>query len=120
MSRSKKTFNCPAELCVSLIGGKWKVILLYNLRARPRRFGELKRLSPGITSTMLAKELKELQETKLVRRTLLGRDRLAGTEYALTAHGESLRPVLNAMIRWGLAHQNEFVLGNFGMAAFMG
>ena len=114
----KKKFNCPAEMCVSLVGGKWRAILLYNLRRTPQRFGELKRLSPGITPATLTKELKTLETAGLVKRSVLGRDRLSGVEYALTARGESLKPVLYAMIRWGVAHQRDYALGDFGMARF--
>lgn len=114
----KRKFNCPAEMTLSLIGGKWKAILLYNLRKGPRRFGELRRLSPGISPATLTKELGALEEAGIVARTLVGRDRLAGVEYSLTAKGESLKPVLYAMIRWGLANQKDYVLGDFGMAVF--
>ena len=114
----KQKFNCPAEMCLSLIGGKWKAILLYNLRSSPQRFGELKRLSPGITQTMLSKELKALEEAGLVHRHILGRDRLSGVEYELSPRGQTLKPLLAAMIRWGLTHQSDYVLGDYGMASF--
>jgi DNA-binding HxlR family transcriptional regulator len=92
----KKHFNCPAEMTVSLIGGKWKAILLYNMRKGPKRFGELKRLSPGISQATLAKELKDLESNGIIRRFAMGRDPLAGVD----------------------AHQKEFVVGDFGMAVF--
>jgi DNA-binding HxlR family transcriptional regulator len=114
----RQHYNCPAEMTLSLIGGKWRAILLYNLRKRPRRFGDLKRHSPGITSAMLTKELKALGGAGLVRRQAMGRDRTDGVEYALTARGESLKPALYALIRWGIAHQAEYAEGPFGMAAF--
>jgi len=116
---AKKKFNCPAEMTIHLIGGKWKSILLYNLRKSPKRFGELRRLSPGITQSMLAKELKELEASGLVQRFALSRDRLAGVEYSLTSKGESLKPVLYSMIRWGIANQKDYVLGDYGMTAFV-
>lgn len=114
----KRKFNCPGELCVNLIGGKWRVILLYNLRKGPKRFGELRRLSPGITQTTLAKELKALEAAHLIKRSVLGRDRLSGVEYFLTSKGESLKPILYSMIRWGIANQSDYVVGDFGMAPF--
>lgn len=114
----KKKFNCPAEMTIHLIGGKWKVILLYNMRKNPKRFGELRRLSPGITQSMLAKELRELEASGLVKRFALSRERIAGVEYSLTAKGETLKPILYSMIRWGIANQREHVLGDFGMSAF--
>lgn len=115
---TKRKYNCPAEMTVALVGGKWKAILLYNLRRGPKRFGELRRLSPGISQAVLTKELKDLEGAGLVSRFAIARERTAGVEYSLTARGESLRPVLNAMIRWGIAHQREYALGDFGMASF--
>ncbi len=115
---AKKKFNCPAELCLSLIGGRWKAILLYNMRKSPRRFGELRRLSPGITQATLTRELRDLEASGLVERSVLGRDRLSGVEYALSPKGESLKPILYAMIRWGIANQSDYVIGEFGMAPF--
>jgi DNA-binding HxlR family transcriptional regulator len=112
----KKKFNCPAEMTVHLIGGKWKAILIYNLRKGAKRFGELRRLSPGITAATLTGQLRELEECGLVSRQQIGRERLSGVEYALTVKGESMKPVLYAMIRWGLAHQKDHVVGEFGMA----
>lgn len=114
----KKHFNCPAEMTVSLLSGKWKAILIYNLRKNAKRFGELKRLSPGITQATLTKELKALEKSGLIRRFAMGRDRSEGVEYSLTPLGESLKPVLYTMIRWGIAHQKQFALGEFGMAVF--
>ena len=114
----KRKFNCPAEMTLSLIGGKWKVILLYNLRKGPRRFGDLRRVSPGITQATLTRQLRELEAANIVRQRLLGNDRTAGVEYSLTEKGESLKPVLYSMIRWGIAHQKDHVAGDFGMSVF--
>jgi DNA-binding HxlR family transcriptional regulator len=114
----KKKFNCPAEMTISLIGGKWKAILIYNLRRGPRRFGDLRRHSPGITQATLTQQLRELEGSGLIKRTAIGKDRMAGVEYSLTEKGESLRPIINSMIRWGISHQKDYVAGDFGMAVF--
>ena len=111
----KRKFNCPAEMTVSLIGGKWKAILIYNLRRGPVRFGEIKRRSPGISSATLSAQLRELEAAGLIEQAVLGRDRLSGVEYALTPRGQSLKPVINAMIRWGIQNQKDFAVGDFGM-----
>jgi DNA-binding HxlR family transcriptional regulator len=115
---TKKKYNCPAELTISLIGGKWKAILLYNLRSGPRRFGDLKRHSPGITQATLTQQLRELESSGLIKRALIGQDKLAGVEYSLTDKGMSLRPIINLMIRWGIAHQKDYAVGAFGMEVF--
>lgn len=114
-SEMKSKFNCPAEMTLSLIAGKWKAVLIYNLRKGSKRFGELKRLSPGITAATLAQQLREMEDTGLVARSQIGREKLLGVEYALTERGQSLRPVLNALIRWGLENQREYVIGDFRM-----
>ena len=116
MKPPRREFNCPAELTLDLIGGKWRAILLYNVRRGPKRFGELKRLSPGINQATLARELKALEARGLIARSAIGRERTDGVEYALTERGESLKPILHALVRWGLAHQREYVTGEFGMA----
>jgi DNA-binding HxlR family transcriptional regulator len=115
---TKKKFNCPAEMTVSLIGGRWKTILLYNLRREPKRFGELRKLSPGITPATLAQQLRKLESHGLVLRHELSPSPNLAVEYSLTEKGESLKPVMHAMIRWGIAHQDDHVIGEFGMAKF--
>lgn len=117
-TEKRRPFNCPAELTLSLIGGKWKAILLYNLRKKAQRFGELRRLSPGITQATLSAQLKELEEAGLVERRVVSPEPRLAVEYSLTARGESLKPALYALIRWGLAHQELYVQGEFGMAKF--
>ena len=114
----KQSYNCPGELTAALIGGKWKIILLYNLRRGPLRFGELKRRSPGITPATLTGQLRQLEAAHLIARSWIGRERTAGVEYALTERGLSLRPVISTLIRWGLKNQAEYVAGEFGMAGF--
>ena len=116
----KQRFNCPGELTVSLIGGKWRLIILYNLRRGPLRFGELRRRSPGITAATLTTQLRQLEHAKLIRQSWIGKERTAGVEYSLTESGESLRPLWVALIRWGIAHRDDYVIGEFGMKDFTG
>lgn len=118
MRNTKRSFNCPAELTLSLIDGRWRAILLYNLRGGPMRFGELRRRSPGITAATLANQLRDLEVAGFIDKAMIGRDRLDGVEYQLTPRGQSLRPVINALIRWGLEYRREYASGEFGMAAF--
>lgn len=115
---SRKPFNCPAEMTLSLIGGKWKAILLYNLRRGPVRFGELRRLSPGITAATLSAQLKELEQHGIVEKRVLGEAPTLAVEYSLTSLGETLKPLLYAAIKWGLANKERYLLGEFGMAKF--
>ncbi|MBL7558117.1 MAG: helix-turn-helix transcriptional regulator [Bdellovibrionaceae bacterium] len=109
----KKHFNCPAELTAKLIGGTWKSSLLYHLRKTPKRFGELRRLSPGLSQSTLSRELRDFEKNGIISKTKIGKEPYNGTEYALTEKGQTLKPILNAMIRWGLENQKDFVLGDF-------
>lgn len=104
-------------MALDRIAGKWKVILLWNLRRSAKRFGELKRLSPGITQMMLTQQLKSLEEEGLIERRVISQKPLQ-VEYSMTALGESLKPVIYALVKWGLAHQNKYTLGDYGMSIF--
>jgi DNA-binding HxlR family transcriptional regulator len=109
----KQIYNCPAELTVSLLDGKWKAYIIYNLRKGPKRFGELRRMTVNVSQAILTRQLKELEEFGIVERTEIGKERTAGVEYALTERGESLKPILYSMVKWGLANQKDYVLGEF-------
>lgn len=85
---------------MSAIGGKWSLILLYWLDGAPRRFNELQRLVPDISHKVLAEVLRTLEEEGLITRTA----REAQVEYAISAHGRSLRPLIDAIHDWGEAH----------------
>lgn len=63
-------FNCPVEIPVEVLGGKWKLVLLYHLLSGPQRNGELCRLVPGITQKMLTQQLRELEQDGIVIRTV--------------------------------------------------
>jgi DNA-binding HxlR family transcriptional regulator len=63
-------FNCPVEIPVALLGGKWKLVLVYHLLSGPQRNGELRRLVPGITQKMLTQQLRELESDGIVIRTV--------------------------------------------------
>jgi DNA-binding HxlR family transcriptional regulator len=118
MAIQKRSYNCPAEMTLGLIAGKWKAILVYNLRKGPKRFGELRRLCPGVTAATLTQQLREMEENGLVDRHVLAKTPLPAVEYALTERGESLKPILYALVKWGIAHQKEYAVGEFGMAVF--
>jgi DNA-binding HxlR family transcriptional regulator len=99
-----KKFTWPAELTLNLIGGKWKgLILNHLLSGESRRFGELKRLSPGISAKILAKHLKELEFDGLITRMVVGTDK-PRILYAPTLRSRSLAPILSAIQQWGEDH----------------
>ncbi|MCM2373867.1 winged helix-turn-helix transcriptional regulator [Aporhodopirellula aestuarii] len=94
---------CPVEATLELIGGKWKGIILYYLLDGRLRFSELKRKIGCVTQRMLTKQLRELENTGLVNRIVYA-EVPPRVEYELTEEGESLRPIINALKKWGEAH----------------
>lgn len=96
-----KMFNCEKELTLSVIGGKWKMLILWHLgKEGTKRFGELKALMPGITQRMLVNQLRELEEDLIVKREVYPVVP-PKVEYSLTEQGRSLMPILDAMYNWG-------------------
>lgn len=103
-----KKFTWPAELTLNLIGGKWKGLLLHHLlTGESRRFGELKRLAPGISAKILAKHLKELESDGLITRVVTGVEN-ARILYAPTLRSRSLAPILSAIRQWGEEHLEAY------------
>ena len=97
----------PFEYTLSIIGGKWKMRILYQLlHNNTLRFNELKRRIPGITYKMLSSQLKELENDGLVLRKEFPQVP-PKVEYSLSERGLSLMPVLNSMCDWGIAHRIE-------------
>ncbi len=96
-----KAYVCPVELTLNVVGGKWKVLLLWNMKGGVKRYGELKRLVPGITHKMLTQQLRELEDDGIINRRVyeIVPPRV---EYSLTERGEQLRPVLEMMGQWGM------------------
>lgn len=96
-----KVFNCEKELTLNIIGGKWKMLIMWHLgKTGTKRFGELKTLIPGITQRMLTNQLRELEEDEIVHREVYPVVP-PKVEYSLTKNGESLMPILDAMYEWG-------------------
>jgi DNA-binding HxlR family transcriptional regulator len=92
-------WHCPAETALDLLAGKWRPMIIFWLLEGPLRFNELQRRLGGITHRTLSKTLKEMEVAGLVARTDYG-EIPPRVDYALTADGESLRPVLEAMEGW--------------------
>ncbi len=93
--------DCPVELTMRLIGGKWKLLIVWELMtASVLRNGELSRRLPGITGKMLVQQLRELEEDGLVERRSYSVVP-PRVEYRLSGLGASLGPVMEAMSEWG-------------------
>jgi DNA-binding HxlR family transcriptional regulator len=110
----KQKYVCPAEMTVALVGTKWRVIVLWNLRKRGMTFNALRKATPGISATNLSKTLRDLGTLGLVAREELGLAR-GEVRYSTTELGRTLDPVLRALVRWGLEHRERFALGRFVM-----
>ena len=95
---------CPVATTVALIGSKWKLLILRNLMARPWRFNELKKDLNGVSQKVLTDSLRSLEEDGIVTRTVYP-EVPPQVEYALSDLGESMRPIIDVMQRWGLEYQ---------------
>lgn len=98
-------YQCSMELTLDLIGGKWKALILWNLRESTLRFSELKRTLPKITQKMLTQQLRELEGSGLVSRFIYTQIP-PKVEYSLTPAGKSLLPILETLCQWGLNYAN--------------
>jgi len=96
--------ECPVATTVQIIGSKWKLLILRNLLARPWRFNELKRSLEGVSQKVLTDALRTLEADGIVIRTVYP-EAPPRVEYALTELGESLRPILKTMERWGMDYK---------------
>ena len=108
MSRetSKENPFCPVEITLSLITGKWKVMIIYYLLEDTKRFNQLQRDLNGISHRTLSKQLKEMQEDNLIIRKDYG-EIPPRVDYSLSPLGKSLNPVLSAMHEWGELYEGK-------------
>ena len=97
---------CPVATTVRLIGSKWKLLIIRNLRTRPWRFNELKKSLEGISQKSLTDSLRSLEEDGLIIRTVYP-EVPPRVEYSLSELGETMRPILDAMETWGLEYQEK-------------
>jgi DNA-binding HxlR family transcriptional regulator len=102
-----KEYSCPVELSMDLIAGKWKLLIMYHLRKKTRRFGELQKKIPNVTQKMLTQQLRELEADGIVHREVYPVVP-PKVEYSLTPFGESFKPVLNMMLVWGHEYACKF------------
>ncbi|WZO98602.1 helix-turn-helix domain-containing protein [Isosphaeraceae bacterium EP7] len=103
---SKAHYNCGLEAALDIIGGKWKVLVLYHLAPATRRFGELRRLVVGISEKMLIQQLREMEADGIVSRTDF-KQIPPRVEYALTPFGVSLSLALRPLCEWGSLHMSR-------------
>lgn len=92
--------HCPVRTTLSLIGGKYKVFILWRLFDGTLRFGQLQKTIPQANAKMLTQQLKELERDGLIRRKAYPVIP-PKVEYSLTERGQSLKPVLRCIYEWG-------------------
>ncbi len=92
--------GCPIEKAVSILEGKWTLLILRELFTGMKRFGELRSELEGISPKTLTERLRILEEHGIVRRTIYP-EVPPRVEYSLTEYGETLRPVIDALRAWG-------------------
>ena len=101
-----QSFQCPVEATLSLIGGKYKSLILWHLIERTLRFNELSKLITSATPKMLTQQLRELENDGLINRIVYPVVP-PKVEYSLTDFGKSLIPILESMCSWGTNYLRE-------------
>ncbi|MEI7033227.1 helix-turn-helix domain-containing protein [Streptomyces pratensis] len=101
--RRPGAFVCGIDAAMDVIGGKWKVLILWALSERTCRFGELRRAVPGVTEKVLSSHLRELEEDGIVHREVYA-EVPPRVEYSLTPLGHSLNEALGPLGEWGRRH----------------
>ena len=99
-SAKKELPACPVETTLTLIGDKWKVLILRDLMPGTKRFGELKRSVGNVSQKVLTAQLRAMEENELVHREVYA-EVPPRVEYSLTELGKSLKPILDSMWAWG-------------------
>jgi DNA-binding HxlR family transcriptional regulator len=100
-------FGCATEFTLTVLGGKWKTVILCYLKQQPLRYGELRSLLPKLSDKVLTERLRELEEVGLVARSAM--PQLSGNNgYHLTDRGASLGEVLTILYAWGEMHSGTF------------
>ena len=100
----RDTYVCGIDAAIDVVGGKWKVLILWALGEEPCRFGELKRAVPGVTEKVLASHLQELEADGIVSREEAMEGAVRRVTYDLTPLGVSLNEALRPLGAWGRRH----------------
>jgi DNA-binding HxlR family transcriptional regulator len=103
LARAKLLKNfpgCPVEATLNFLDGKWKGVILFHLMDGTLRFNELRRKLPSVTQRMLTKQLRELEDSGVISRTVHPVVP-PHVDYALTPLGQTLKPVISALAAWG-------------------
>ena len=97
---------CTVETTLTLIGDKWKVLILRDLLPGTKRFGELKKSIGSVSQKVLTSQLRDMEESGLVNRQVYA-EVPPRVEYSLTELGQSLKPILDSMWNWGESYKAQ-------------
>ena len=106
MIKKENLPECPVATTVQLIGSKWKLLILRDLLTGTKRYNELKRSLPDISQKVLTASLKSMVEDGIVIRTAYP-EIPPRVEYSLSELGESMRPILDVMEKWGTEYKKN-------------
>jgi DNA-binding HxlR family transcriptional regulator len=99
-NRLARSFNCPTEFTLQVLGGKWKTVILCYLKIGPLRYAQLQKLIPSLSDKVLSQRLRELIEAELIDRSR-SEDGDRSELYALSERGQSLGRILTELYSWG-------------------
>ena len=102
-----RTYFCPVEVTMSIMGGKWTAPILWYLKGRTLRYNELKKLLVTISEKVLIKELKSLQQVGLIARKSYA-EVPPKVEYTLSEYGKTIVPIIDLISKWGEVHSKKF------------
>ncbi|WP_094228493.1 winged helix-turn-helix transcriptional regulator [Methanolobus psychrotolerans] len=103
---SDREYSCPVEATLSVIGGKWKPLILWQLKEDVLRYNSLQQTLPGISPRMLTKQLREMEDDGLVKRKMYPQIP-PRVEYSLTEFGKTVIPLLEALAGWGIRYVEQ-------------
>ena len=104
--KTKELPACPVETTLTLIGNKWKVLIIRDLLTGTKRFGELKKSIGSVSQKVRTSQLRAMEEDGIVHREVYA-EVPPRVEYSLTELGWSLQPILDAMVSWGNNYKNQ-------------
>ena len=96
-------YGCPVKATTKVVAGKWKVAIVWHLSFGTKRFAEIRSLLPGVSEKVLTAQLRRLEEDGVVRRSVTP-SVPPRVDYELTAAGQELIPIMQAMCDWGSKH----------------
>lgn len=102
-----KTYTCPVDILLGLVGGKWKLLILSHLHWQDKKgYGEIKENLPGISEKMLSQQLKQLEQDEFIQKKVIA-EKPYRVEYSLSTRGRSLAPLYEFASDWGVQFLKE-------------